>query len=69
MSAQDDADRQALQGILPRAKSTKERRALEKMIAKRGGPPVKTCKCGQAVSPHSGELLECEDCYARAYGK
>lgn len=63
------ADRVALENLLPRAKSTRERRWLQTMIAARGGPAVSICKCGAPVMPESGTLLECTACFERGYGK
>ena len=67
--AMEAADLAALQALLPRAKSTRERHQLEQMIERRGGPPVATCKCGQPVTHHSGSWGECNYCYDRGYGK
>lgn len=67
--AMEAADRQVLEALLPRAKSTTERRALQEMIAARGGARVTICKCGAQVMPESGELLECSWCYAKGYEK
>lgn len=64
--ATESADLIALLEMLPRATSPEERHQLERMIARRGGPAVATCKCGKPVN-HS--LNECSDCYARGYGK
>jgi hypothetical protein len=62
-------DRAALEDLLPRAKSTRERRWLQTMIAARGGPTVSICECGAPVIPESGTPLECTACFARGYGK
>lgn len=67
--ATEAADRTALMTLLSRAKSTTERRWLQEMIAARGGPSVTICTCSSPVTPESGTLLECADCYARGYGK
>jgi hypothetical protein len=66
--ATESADLIALLEMLPRATSAEERHQLERMIARRGGPAVATCKCGKTVVHGSG-LNECSDCYARGYGK
>jgi hypothetical protein len=67
--AMEAADLAAMQALLPRAKSTLERHQLEKMIKRRGGPPVATCKCGQPITHHGVGVEECDYCYERGYGK
>lgn len=67
--ATEATDRAALEDLLSRAKSTKERRWLQTLIAARGELPVSICKCGAPTVPESGALLECIACFERGYGK
>lgn len=58
----DVRDCRALEAILPRAKSSKEWRALASMIEARGGRPVLACWCGRPVCDEGRELWVCDEC-------
>lgn len=47
----------------------RERAQIERMLARRINYMITLCLCGQPCMEHSGELHECEECYARGYGK
>lgn len=53
------------------ATSATERRCLAKAIELKGGPKCSVCRCGTSITPANGgfPIGECDDCYAKGYGK
>lgn len=65
------ADIQSLTEMRNRATTYGERHRLGKLIESKGGPKSRMCRCGTIIEEanEGWTVDECDDCYAKGYGK
>lgn len=61
----------ALTRMMDAASDGREKHTFAKLIERRGGPKSRICRCGTKISEAAEGFAvgECNECYARGYGK